>query len=86
MISLMKYDRIVIYYDYGQRELTHGLVSVFNAVLNNLEFKKVSPVDYKLFQVDDMLCTLELLALKAERKMLSKSELSFFTSACILKK
>ena len=81
MISLMSYDRVVIYYDYGQRELTHILVSVFNAILNNVEFRKVSPADYKLFQVADMLCTFELLALKAERKMLSKSELSFFTSA-----
>jgi len=86
MISLTKYDRIVIYYDYGQRELTHILVSVFSAILNNVEFRKVSPTDYKLFQVADMLCTLELLALKAERKLLSKSELSFFTSERNLKK
>ena len=80
MIDLMNYDRIVIYYDYGQRELTHVLVSVFNTVLNNVEFRKVSPADYKLFQAADMLCTLELLALKLEKKMLSKSELTFFTS------
>ena len=86
MLSLTKYDRIVIYYDYGQRELTHILVSVFNTVLSNVEFRKVSPADYKLFQAADMLCTLELLALKAERKMLSKSELSFFTSARNLNK
>ena len=86
MANLSKYDRIVIYYDYGQRELTHILVSVFNAILNNVEFKKVSPADYKLFQVADMICTLELLALKAERKMLSRSELSFFKSARNLNK
>ena len=79
--TLTTYDRIVLYYDYGQRELTRILVSVFNTVLNNVEFKKVSPADYKLFQVADMLCTIELLALKIERSMLSKSELFFFTSA-----
>jgi hypothetical protein len=79
--DFLAYNRIVVYYDYGQMELTKILVSVFNAILRNVEFKKVIPADYKLFQAADMLCTLELLALKAERKMLSKSELAFFTSA-----
>ena len=85
MSALASYDRIVIYYDYGQRELTHILVSVFNAVLNNVQFKKVAPANYKLFQATDMLCTLELLATKAERKMLSNSEIAFFSSARNLK-
>ena len=81
MDVLMKYDRIIVRYDYGQRELTNILVSVFNTVLNNVEFKKVSPANYKLFQAADMLCTLELLAEKSKRKILSNSELSFFSSA-----
>lgn len=75
------YDRIVVYYDYGQRELNLTIVSIFSAVLgNNVEFKKVAPSDYKLFQAADMLCTLELLALKRDKKCLSKSELKFFKS------
>jgi hypothetical protein len=77
----MQYDRIAVYYDYGQIELTKILVSVFNTVLNNVEFKKVRPAKYKLFQAADMLCTIELLSLKVERKALSKSELTFFSSA-----
>jgi len=80
MGSLMEYDRIVCYYDYGQRELTTILVSVFNTVLNHVQFRKVSPANYKLFQAADLLCTMELLSKKAERKMLSKSEILFFTS------
>ncbi|MCL2121765.1 MAG: DUF3800 domain-containing protein [Clostridiales bacterium] len=36
-----QYDRVVVYYDYGQRELTSILVSVFNTILNNVEFKKL---------------------------------------------
>ena len=79
--ALLAYDRVVVYYDYGQRELTHILASVFSAALHNVEFKKVSPANYKLFQAADMLCTLELLTLKAERKIMSNSELTFFTSA-----
>jgi hypothetical protein len=81
MQKYMQYERIVVYYDYGQRELTTILLSVFNAILNNVEFKKVTPADYKLFQAADMLCTLELLALKCDNKVLSKSELKFFKSA-----
>ena len=76
----LQYDRIVVCYDYGQRELTHIIVSLFNALLNNVQFKKVAPAQYKLFQAADMLCTLELLSMKAERKMLSKSEHFFFSS------
>ena len=80
------FDRIVIYYDFGQMELTKILVSVFNTIFSSVEFKKAIPADYKLFQAADMLCTLELLTLKADRKMLSKSELAFFTSARNLNK
>jgi len=78
---LLDYDRVIVYYDNGQSELNSVLVSVFGTWLNNVEFRRVVPADYKLFQAADMLCTLELLALKAENKTLSKSELAFFSSA-----
>lgn len=74
------FDEIVIYYDNGQVELTKIITSVFNVLFSNVEFRKVRPVDYKLFQVADLLCTLELLALKAETKSFSKSEVEFFCS------
>ena len=74
------YDRIVVYYDYGQMQLAKILVSVFNAILNNVEFKKVNPADYKLCQAADMFCTMELLSMKIKRKSLSKSEISFFST------
>jgi len=86
MKTLIEYDRIVCYYDYGQRELTHILVTAFNTALNNVEFRKVVPANYKLFQATDLLCTMELLSVKADRKMLTKSELAFFTSAHDLNK
>ena len=80
------YDRIVIYYDNGQYELTKVLITIFGALLNNVEFRKVIPAEYKLFQVADLFCTLELLKLKAETKSLSKSELNFFTTKKQLQK
>ena len=76
-----EYDKIIVYYDNGQTELTRILVTAFNMVFNDVEFRHVSPVDYKLFQSADLICALELLALKAETKTLSKSELSFFNSS-----
>jgi hypothetical protein len=78
--TLAEYNRIVCYYDYGQRELTHILVSVFNTILNHVEFKKVAPANYKLFQAADLICTMELLSKKAEHSMFSKSEILFFGS------
>jgi len=84
--TLTSYDRILVYYDFGQRELAKILLSVFNTALGNVKFKKVIPANYKLFQAADMFCTLELLAEKVERKVLTKSELTFFTSERRLKK
>ena len=84
--TFMEYDRIVIYYDDGQRELRTIIISMFSSLLNNLEFKKPNPADYKLCQAADMFCTLELLEEKLKRKVLSKSEIAFFSSAKILNK
>ena len=80
MSSLIEYDHIVCYYDYGQRELTHIIITAFNTALNNVEIRKVAPANYKLFQATDMLCTMELVSLKADKNILSKSELLFFKS------
>lgn len=75
--EFLSYDRIIVYYDNGQIELTHILSSVLNALLPQVEFRKVLPSDYRLFQVADLICTLELLRLKIDNKILSKHELLF---------
>ena len=80
------YDAVKIYYDNGQRELTNVVVTIFTMLLNNVEFKLAFPAKYKLLQLSDLVCTLELLSIKAEAKALSKSELSFFESYRVLKK
>lgn len=69
------YDRLIIYYDNGQIELTKLLTSVFSTLYAHVEFRKVRPADYKLFQVADLICTTELLE---EKAVLSRSELDFF--------
>ena len=74
------FDKVIVYYDNGQVELTKILSSVFNVLYTDVEFRKVKPVDYKLFQVADLVCTMELLSEKAENRAFSKSETEFFCS------
>ena len=80
------FDKVIVYYDNGQVELTKILSSVFNTYFTNVEFRKVEPVQYKLFQVADLICTMELLKEKAETKSFSKSETDFFFSIRDFKK
>ncbi len=80
------YDIVKIYYDNGQVEVTRILSSVFNALLDNVEFRKVIPAEYRLFQVADLICTLKLAELKMNKHQLSKSEIFFFQDERTLKK
>ena len=66
--------------------MTKILSSVFNTLLENVEFRKVLPADYRLFQVADLICTLKLTELKMESHTLSKSEIFFFNDERTLKK
>lgn len=74
------FDQIILYYDNGQVELTKILISVFNSLFSHVEFRKVSPADYKLFQVADLVCTMELIDEKVKNNILSQSETEFFHS------
>ncbi len=76
--DFLTYEKIKVYYDNGQIELTRILSSVLNALLPAVEFRKVLPSEYRLFQVADLICTLELSRLKTESKSFSKQELSFW--------
>ena len=80
------FDRVILYYDNGQVELTKILAAVFGALYTHVEHRKVSPVDYKLFQVADLICTVELLSEKAETHTFSRSELEFFDNIRDFKK
>lgn len=83
----LSFDKIKIYYDRGQYPVTLILSSVFNFLLSNVTLKEaVKPSKYRLFQVADMLCTIELVNQKMKNKNLSKSELRFFVEPRIIKK
>ncbi|MBR1906964.1 MAG: DUF3800 domain-containing protein [Clostridiales bacterium] len=80
------YNAIKLYYDNGQTEVTKILVSVFNTLLDNVEFKRVIPSNYRLFQVADLMCTLKLTELKMNKHILSRSEIYFFKDERTFKK
>ena len=84
--EFLSFDDVKLYYDNGQVEVSRLLSSVFNALLPNPVFRKVMPADYKLFQVADLICTLQLLSLKSENGELSKSEQLIFHSKRELRK
>ena len=77
---LSQFNIKIVYYDNGQQQLTKILNSVFSTLFSNVEFRKVQPSEYKLFQVADLICTMELTNDKAERNAFSKSEQEFFHS------
>ena len=83
--EFLSFDNVKLYYDNGQVEVSKLLSSVFNALLPNPIFRKVMPSDYKLFQVADFICTMELVKLKIENNLFSKSEKIFFGSTRDLK-
>lgn len=77
------FDTIIVYYDYGQIELAQILVSVFNTMFSNVEFRKIETNQYKLSQAADLICTVEAIS---KKNILTKSETEFFHSKNDFKK
>ena len=73
-------DRIKVYYDYGQSPVTKILQRSFTSIGDKVEFAiGVQPRRYMLFQLADLICTLNLVALKIRSgDRLTDSEYKFF--------
>ena len=80
------FDKIILYYDNGQKALKRVLNITFNSLFSDVEVRKVQPADYRLFQVADLICTLELTYAKIELGLYSKSDYEFFHGAHDFKK
>lgn len=83
---LQSFDRIVVYYDKGQAEMSRVLSLILGTMLTGAEFRTVSPTDYLLFQVADLACTMKLVEAKRCDGGMSKSETAFFGGASSFKK
>lgn len=82
----VSFDKIIVYYDNGQSELSATLNAVFSIQFSNVEFRKAEPQKYRLLQATDFICSMELLKIKRDEKRLSKSEKKFFYKPQELKK
>lgn len=72
------FQEIVLYYDNGQHELNALLNLLLATNFNSYEVRKVLPNEYKLFQVADLICTVELLAQKIQTNDFTRSEKLIF--------
>lgn len=80
------FDSVILYYDNGQHELNKILNMVLATELSAYDIRRVIPNEYRLFQVADLICTLELLELKTQLGLMSRSEELIFHSKRDLKK
>lgn len=80
--SFSSYDRLKVYYDGGQRQVSDLLREAFRMYSSKVEFvPNVKPENYRLFQAADFLCSIELVAAKIEAgEKLTASEIRFFGS------
>ena len=60
----MEFDKVIVYYDNGQIELSAILNAVFSIYFSNVEFRKAEPQKYRLLQAADFICSMELLKTK----------------------
>lgn len=80
------YEKIIVYYDNGQHELSVILSAIFSSYFDNVEFRSAEQKKYRLLQSADFICTMELLKIKMHEGRLSKSEDTFFYKSQELKK
>ena len=80
------FEKVIIYYDYGQTELGVILNAMMPFLITSVEFRKADPRVYKLLQVADFVNYIELLRIKHAEKRLSESEKKFFYKPQELKK
>lgn len=81
-----EFDKVIMYYDNGQRQLHRILNLALAASFTKYEIRLVFPSEYKLFQVADLICTMELLNKKFENSEMTRSEKLIFHSKRAFKK
>lgn len=86
MEYFFSFDHVIVYYDNGKSTITELIGTVLGSIFFDVDFRKVVPSDYRLFQSADLICTLELAAVKADEGCLSRSEEIFFESRRKLRK
>jgi hypothetical protein len=78
-----QFDKVKVYYDQGQKIITSKLTAAMDYVLarNTSEFKNASPQQYRLAQAADLLCGIELMAMKYDCHEQTQTDKIFFSDA-----
>lgn len=78
--SFQPYDLIKVYYDDGQSVVTRALHGAIEYALSvdAVEYRRRGIAEYRLAQVADCICALELLGLKYDHGEQTKSDVMFF--------
>ena len=83
---LKSFEKVQIYYDYGQSLVDPLVTGVFLTLGIDVEFVKCRQEDAVLLQVADMVCELELMRFKYSEGFFTHSEQEFFGLRGKLKK
>lgn len=77
---MQAYDIVKIYYDDGQGMVTDALHAAFEYALNKqaITYRECSPADFRLQQIADFICEIELAAIKYEANEVGGTERLFF--------
>ena len=82
------FDAVKIYYDNGQQSIAEAVHKAMDYALakDAVIYRSASPADYRLSQVADYICTMELTALKYADKAATATDGKFFGSWSQFKK
>ncbi|MGN0077727.1 MAG: DUF3800 domain-containing protein [Coriobacteriales bacterium] len=85
---LQRFDKVKVYYDDGQHVVTKALHDAVEYALSAsaVMYKDGSPNDYRLAQAADLICTIELTALKYEAREATRTDDRFFGARGSFKK
>lgn len=80
LACLQGYDKVKIYYDGGQSLVTRALHKAIEGALaaQATVYRDAVPGNYRLAQVADYLCGIELTAAKYEHRLQTKTDVEFF--------
>ena len=88
MSRMSAYSSVIVAYDKGQKQISRLITETFEAMLSNVQVTLTLPIQSRLFQVADYICTIKRMEYKVSKGAtgLSKSESFFFDGVGQFKK
>lgn len=82
------YDLVKVYYDNGQRIVKNALHAALGSTIsqNAIEYRDADPATYRLFQLADYICGIELTEIRFREHKAGPSEAGFFGGSVLFRK